>query len=113
MVIVDIALATICFMGTCHNALIGNDTPRGEFTLIQRLTETPGYGGDVLQFKETEEDVYAIHRVYLLHPAQRRAQRLKSKNIADRTITKGCINVSPEVYEALVECCSTDTVEIK
>lgn len=74
--------------------------------LNQRITESPGYGGDVLQFKETADSVYAIHRVFLLNQKEKRAERLKSAKVADRNITKGCINVSPEVYSRLVDCCS-------
>jgi hypothetical protein len=114
MVIVDLLTATICFLGSCHNVLVGPDTPSGQFKLAQRLTKDPGYGGDVLQFKETEKDVYAIHRVWLLKPAQRRAERIKSHNITERTsITNGCINVEPEVYQELVDCCSNDTLIVK
>ena len=111
-VIVDISTAVICFIsqlgGTlqCHPVLIGADTPRGSFIINQRITEDPGYGGDVLQFKEDATGVYAIHRVYLLNPKERRAERLKSADPARRRITNGCINVDPEVYSQLVDCCS-------
>lgn len=110
MVIVNITLATICFLGQCHPALIGKDTPVGEFQLIQRLTEQPGYGGDVLQFKETDDAWYAIHRVWTLRPSERREQRLRSQNPADREITAGCVNIAPDVYEKLVDCCSNSPV---
>ena len=116
MVVVSIALATICFTmqpgGTeeCHPVLIGADTPRGQFVLNQRLTSDPGYGGDVLQFKDDPTEVYAIHRVYLLNPKERRAERLKSPDPKQRKITRGCINVDPAVYERLVACCSRDAL---
>ena len=115
MVVVSIALATICFTATpggteeCHPVLIGADTPRGEYTLIRRMTDDPGYGGDVLQFKETDTAVYAIHRVYLLNPKEKRDVRLRSTNVKDRHITKGCINVDPSVFQRLVDCCSRNT----
>ena len=114
MVVVDILLATICFTaqpgGTaeCHPVLIGADTPRGEFVINQRLTQTAGYGGDVLQFKEDASGVYAIHRVYLLNPKERRAERLRAADPAQRRITRGCINVDPAVYSRLLDCCSRD-----
>jgi hypothetical protein len=114
MVVVDLLLATICFTaqpgGTaeCHPVLVGADTPRGEFVMNQRLTQSPGYGGDVLQFKDDPAVVFAIHRVYLLNPKEKREERLRSANPAQRKITKGCVNVAPEVYDRLITCCSRD-----
>jgi hypothetical protein len=105
MVTVSLGLATICFLGSCHPALIGENTPSGEFVLQKRIVRSEGYGGDVLQFKETQTSVYAIHRVWLQRPEQRREQRLRSNSSKDRIITSGCINVSPEIYEKLVSCC--------
>lgn len=118
MVIVDIALALICFSGNgeepvCHHALIGSTTPTGTFTLQQRIVNDPLYGGDVLQFKEDPKEIFAIHRVWLGNPKERRTQRLASAKAAYRKITKGCINVSPEVYEMLLKCCYKDTIVIK
>jgi len=88
-------------------------TPAGEYTLIQRLTSDPGYGGDVLQFHETPKEVFAIHRLFLLNPKQKRLERLRSPNVEDRFITNGCINVDPVVYKRLMDCCSTSTLIIK
>jgi hypothetical protein len=113
VIVISLALATICFAGECHNALVGKDTPIGSFQLIQRFTEQPGYGGDVLQFTETSDSWYAIHRVYTLNPKQHREQRLKSSKISDRLITNGCINVDPVIYERLKDCCSNEEVVIK
>ena len=113
MIIVDLALATICFAGQCHPALVGKDTPKGHFQLVQRLTEQPGYGGDVLQFAENSDSWFAIHRVYLLNKSQHRDKRLLSSKVSDRVITNGCINIQPEVYKQLKDCCSNDEVEIK
>lgn len=119
MVEVFVALAAICFASSptaaveCHNALIGGDTPRGTFTLQQRLVDDPLYGGDVLQFDEKPTEVVAIHRVWLGRPWEKREQRLLSNSISERKITRGCINVTPEIYEKLVDCCSTATLIIK
>ena len=115
---VSIALATICFwyQGTeeCHPVLVGkNGTPVGEFVTRKRITDDPGYGGDVLQFHETENEVYAIHRVWTLRKSENREKRLKSSNVKDRAITMGCINVSNEVYAKLSECCTGQTLVIK
>ena len=112
MVIINLALATICYLGSCHPVLIGKTTPVGEFSMVQRFTDDAGYGGDVLQFAEDETTVYAIHRTWTLRPEQHREQRLKSSKIADHTITKGCINVEPAVYAELVSCCSHDKLLI-
>jgi hypothetical protein len=113
MVIVNMLLATICFNGSCYPALVGTDTPKGEFQMVQRMTEQAGYGGDVLQFKETSDNWYAIHRVWLLKPKQHRLERLSSDKTSDRTITSGCINIMPEVYEKLKLCCSNEPLLIK
>lgn len=113
MIVVDLTLALICFAGQCHNALVSADTPVGEFQLTQRLTSQAGYGGDVLQFKETADSWYAIHRVWTLKPEERRTERLNSSDPVDRrTITKGCINIDPKVYEQLRSCCSSHKLVI-
>lgn len=118
-IIVSIALATICFMNNgiqeCHPVLLGKSTPTpiGEYQLIRRFTEQPGYGGDVLQFKESGNMVFAIHRIWLLSPNQQREKRIRSEHIPNRFITNGCINVEIEVYDKLVDCCSNDTIIIK
>lgn len=114
MIVVDLLLAIICF-GTpqvCHPALVGRDTPKGEYTTTLRLTDQPGYGGDVIQFHETAEYVFAIHRVWLLNPKQKRDQRLLG-SVSGRTITGGCVNVSPEVYKSLKNCCLHQQVLVK
>jgi hypothetical protein len=118
-ILISIALATICFNynGTeeCHPALLGknNATPVGEYNVARRRTNAPGYGGEILQFKETKTEVYAIHRVWLLKPEQKRLERLKSDNVEDHYISSGCINVEPEVYTKLINCCSNDHLVIK
>lgn len=113
MVVVDLTMATICFLNSCYPALVGPDTPVGNFPMIQRMTQQAGYGGDVLQFKETNDAWYGVHRVWLMVPKEKRAERLASSNPNDRvTITHGCINVAPDVYKKLVDCCSNDTLSI-
>lgn len=118
-VLVNIALATICFTynGTeeCHPVLLGKNsaTPRGEFVLRKRITQDTGYGGDVLQFHEDDKGVYAIHRVWLLKPEQKRRERLKSNRVEDRYISSGCINVDEAVYQKLFDCCSYQQLIIK
>ena len=112
MVEVFLAAAIICFGGSCHNALIGRATPTGEFQMYYGTTEDPGYGGSVLVFTETEKVALAIHQLWLLKPAQKREQRIKSSNPKDRVITSGCINVTKEVYDQLVECCQDQKLTI-
>ena len=118
-IIVSLALASICFtysgVEECHPILLGKKipTPQGQFQVIQRFTDDPGYGGDVLQFYEDNNRVFAIHRVWLMIPSQHREYRLKSSYLPDRFISSGCINVEPWVYERLVDCCSSDILTVK
>ena len=94
--------ALICFQGHCYHALVGKSTPTGVFTVVHKTTGDPGYGGDILEFDETEDRAYAIHRIWLLNAKQHRAERLASGDPAQRRdVTNGCVNVSPEVYNQL------------
>ena len=69
-----------------------------------RYVQANGYGGDVLQFAETSSDILAIHRVWLGRPAEHRAERLASGDVLQRrSVTHGCINVDPAVYEQIVD----------
>ena len=111
MIVVSLAKALICFSGQCHPALIGADTPVGDFPLIERRVLAPGYGGDVLQFKQDSKGVYAIHRVWLGVPSQRRMDRF-GQDANNRTITAGCINITPDLYEELKSCCRQHTLRI-
>ena len=112
-VLVNVAAALICVAATCHPALVGVETPRGAFQLTHYSTPDPGYGGDILSFKETTDYLYAIHRVIDV-PGQQRLARLKSPDAKRRNkITGGCINVDPVVYEDLVKCCYGSKVIIK
>ncbi len=112
MVLVDLTAATICFLGQCYPVLFGASTPVGHFQMTVRQVISPGYGGDVIQFTENETTVLAIHRLWVLNPNQHRDKRIKSSVIKDRIITNGCINVMPEVYEKLKDCCSNDELVI-
>ena len=114
MIIVNLALATICFAGQCYPALVGPTTPKGEFTLTKRIVSDPGYGGDILKFSETQDSVFAIHRVWTLVPSQRRLERLTQGTVGQRqSITNGCINVMPEVYDKLMNCCIDHTLVVR
>ena len=115
MVEVLLASALICFQGQCYPALIGDNTRAGKYEqLIPRQTADAGYGGEVLQYDEDAKMVYAIHRVWTLRPAQRRVERLQSGKIADRqSVTMGCVNVMPDVYDKLRDCCAHQPLVIK
>jgi hypothetical protein len=112
-VTVDIDSAYVCFDDSCYPALVGRETPKGEFTLTQYSIEDPRYGGDLLVFKVGDEAVYAIHRV-LDVPGQQRLARIHSPYSQHRVmVTNGCVNVTPEVYDKLIACCSKSKVTIK
>lgn len=112
IITVKLALALICFPtpDQCHPALVGKTTPVGRYRLQRRYVVSPGYGGDVLVYREEPDALFAIHRVWTLLPRQRRLERLASPDPAQRrSITNGCVNVSTEVYEKLKD---TDTLVV-
>lgn len=112
-VLVDVAAALICFASTCYPALVGKDTPVGQFQFTHYSTTEPGYGGDILIFRRDNNLLYAVHRVIDV-PGQQRSARLKSPYASHRiTVTAGCVNVEPEVFDKLIECCSDSKVIIK
>lgn len=113
MIVVSLAAASICFAGACYPALVGDNTPVGTFSLSRQLVQIPGYGDDLLVYREDARHVWAIHRVYTLNPGEDRVARLRSPQAERRrSVTKGCINVMPEVYERLVACCRNDILVI-
>lgn len=113
-VVVSLSLATICFLNQCYPALVGATTPAGEYRLSQRLVVAPGYGGDVLAFKEEDAGLFAIHRLWLGVPGERRAERLASSRTARRRdVTGGCINIDPPTYTKLVDCCANAVLVIE
>jgi hypothetical protein len=113
-VFVNLGKAVICFAHTCFPALVGPTTPAGIYDLTHYATEAPDYtyGGDILVFREDNDDVWAIHRVINI-PGQHRKERLAGGNVHKRrNITLGCINIDPVVYEKLVDCCSNSKLYI-
>lgn len=102
-VVVDTQKAELCFADTqdCHKVLIGKTTPKGVFPLTLHTTTKKGYGGEIIGFKEEKDFLFALHRVWLGKPSERRQERILSNNISDRIMTNGCINVSDAVYEKL------------
>jgi hypothetical protein len=113
MVTVYLAAALICFQGQCHPALVGKSTPQGTFPMIHALTHEPGYGGDVIAYAQYDDRVLAIHRIWLLGKNNHRLETMAGPAVGRRFVTNGCINVEPEVYEALVDCCSKDHLHIQ
>ena len=111
-VIVELSAALICFLGSCYPALIGQTTPVGEYRLEQRQTTHYGYGGDLLVFKDDGHQLFAVRRLVNFEPGQRRYHRIHSKKVGDRIITDGCINLEPDVYQKLVDCCAKDILVI-
>ena len=113
--IIEIILtsALLCIDSVCDNVLVGKDTPVGDFVLIQRLVTDPLYKGSVIQFKETDDKVYAIHRIWLGRPNENREKRLQSSNVKSRFITSGCVNVSDVLYEKLLDCCQNEKITIR
>lgn len=101
-IVVYIGSALLCFAQQCHPVLISNNTPTGEFIIRQRIVSDPLYGGSVLQFAETQDEVYAIHKIWNGRPKEKRFERIRSNNPKDRIITHGCINVDESVYNELV-----------
>lgn len=113
VVTVFLKSALICFSGHCYPALVGADTPVGTFHLERRNVLSPGYGGVVIEFKESDNYVWAIHRVWLGNPREQRLSRIQSSDPSVRHITHGCINVMPNVFEKLLEnCCTGYKLEI-
>ena len=110
IVTISKSLATICFLGQCHPALVGEATPLGEYTLNKRVVLSEGYGGDVLQFKYENGIVFAIHRPFSIYGSSVR-QRALTEN-TNRVMTKGCVNVSDAVYQILYKNSTKVTVKI-
>ncbi|MCF7522203.1 murein L,D-transpeptidase [Neisseria sp. ZJ106] len=102
-VIVHKDKAELCFADDkqCHPVLVGKTTPRGTFDLTLMKTEKPGYGGEVIGFKQDKDFLFALHRVWTRIPAERRLERIASPLVADRIMTNGCINVTNPVYDKL------------
>ena len=111
-VVVSLTKAVICFAAHCYPILYGVTTPVGEYQMNERIVLTPGYGGNVIQFFETDKEVYSIHRLWLGRPSEHREKRIKSDNLKDRVVSKGCINVEPAVFDELKNCCIMDHLTI-
>lgn len=102
--VVDIGKSELCvptsYRWECYPVLIGKDTPKGTFNLNIYKTSLKGYGGEVLGFHQEGRSLFAVHRVWLGNPSEKRDSRIKSDNVADRLITNGCININEKGYQA-------------
>jgi hypothetical protein len=81
-------------------------TPEGTFNLeiLSHPSYNRWYGGSVIAFQWSSSGfVYAIHQTYLGNPSENREQRLATPTPDDNDISNGCINVSPEFYDRLIE----------
>lgn len=108
MVKVFLAKALLCVQGQCFPVLVGENTPTGTFQIEHVVLNNRRGRYDVLMFAPDKPGkVLAIHRT----PSESRTALLKARSRAP--VTAGCINVSPAVFELLVECCSTATLEIQ
>lgn len=105
--------ALICFQMNCYPMLYGDATPVGTFQIQERRVLSPGYGGDVLQFHDAGDMIFSVHRTWLGSPNQKRVERLESETPTDNKISNGCINIAPEVYEALKDCCTGQSLTIQ
>lgn len=112
-VVVDIGAALICFSSMCFNALVGTDTPKGEFMLDRRGINDIRYGGELLVYKHDKKNIFAIHQVIAVRGQHRSALLAESTAKERRRITGGCINVTSEVYQQLIDCCSDARLVIK
>ena len=98
-VVVSIALANICFDGQCHHALIGKDTPVGEYTVRKFvIPDNKLYQDGLLVFHETPDAYFAIHKVI---PTRDRLRRMQGPSSSRVNVTGGCINVDLPIYQEL------------
>ena len=75
----------------------------GTFGLTLNSTDKPGYGGEVIGFKqEGGIFLFALHRVWNQIPSEGGTNASPPPSVSDRIMTNGCINVSDAVYENCV-----------
>lgn len=96
MIVVRLAEAVLCMAATCFPVLVGANTRPGTYPIHILHTQQRGYGGDVLLYDRDATGWFAIHRTF---PGRERMYDLPATQ--RRRITAGCINVQPNVYEAL------------
>ncbi len=105
--------AIICFDNACHPALVGNATRPGTYQLQVLNVASEGYGGNVLMYDADISSWYAIHRTYTGRNVRGRHGLYHNTTAKERTVTAGCINVEPDVFNELIECCRKSKLIIK
>lgn len=98
MITVFLGKALICIANICHPTLVGDTTPTGQYQIVQRFVEDEKFGEDVLKFHENDDSIFAIHRI-----TKQRMKYMNNTPDVRNKITSGCINVTPDVYEIIVE----------
>lgn len=105
-IIISKALLCISHIG-CYPVLIGHNTPIGEYNITHVVVENSGKREDVLMIKESSPGrIIAIHTV----PNEKR-ERLLEQQSTDK-VTMGCVNVSKELFDYLVNNYNGDTIKI-
>ena len=79
-----------------HTPEANKITPAGRYSLEK---EDDSDYGTRLVFNQSLGVAFAIHRLYLGDPKERRQQRLDSATTSDNAITYGCVNVSNDFYD--------------
>lgn len=76
-------------------------TPAGTYKMA-KMANDPDYGSSI-NFSVYKTYRLAIHRVYRGTPSERRPARLASALILDNFISFGCVNVSDEFYDQVID----------
>jgi hypothetical protein len=77
-------------------------TPAGRSTISRDYDKDYGPLFDINEIQGRDWTI-SIHRVYLGTPSERRAYRLQSQHHADKHITHGCINVTVDTIQFLMD----------
>jgi L,D-transpeptidase catalytic domain len=77
-------------------------TPAGRFTVSRNYDDEYGTLFDINEIQGRDWTI-SIHQVYLGTPSERRADRLQSARHEDKHITHGCINVTRETLQLLID----------
>lgn len=101
MVEVFLSEALLCVLGQCYPVLVGERTPVGHYTLQHVELQYDGKSERVLMFAPDRPG-----RVLAIHKLPNKAREILLTEQSKAKVTAGCINVSTEVFDYLVECCS-------
>lgn len=86
------------------NIPVNSIPPEARTTPAGRFESMPGHNlkGEAIVWIDYEASL-AIHRLRPAAPAERRPQRLASDSVDDKRISFGCVVVSPEFYDQVVQ----------